>query len=137
MNSNIEKNIIFHHTGIIVSCIDDAINNYSALFGTEKVSEVYLINNQKVKVCFVEVGNKCHIELVAPLADNLSLNKLVKKGISYYHTAYKVNSIEHIINTLDPMGYKFLKSFESEAFNMKRCVFAYSPDLHLFEFIEY
>ena len=134
---NINLNgITFHHTGVIVSCIEEAIKIYSILFGAEKISKVYLINDQKVKVCFVEVGNKCHIELVEPLADNLPLNKLIKKGVSYYHTAYRVNRLEDIINSLEPMGYKFLNSFESEAFSMKRCVFAYSPDLHLSEFIE-
>ena len=134
-NINI-NGIKFHHVGIIVSCIEEAIKNYSIIGGTESISETFLIDSQKVKVCFVKTSKDIYLELVEPLADNLPLNKLMKKGINYYHTGYKVYSIEQTINTLESYGYKFLTPFRSEAFNMKECVFAYSPDLILFEFIE-
>jgi Lactoylglutathione lyase and related lyases len=128
--------IIFHHVGIIIPCIEDAIKNYSVLFGIKNISEIYTISDQKVKLCFVQTGKESNLELVEPLFDNIPLNKLLKKGLNYYHTAYKIENIEKAINLLEPMGYKFMSPFESEAFHMKKCIFCYSPDLHLFEFIE-
>ena len=132
----INKDITFHHAGILVSCIEEAVKNYSIIFGTDSISETYIINSQKVKVCFVKTGKEVYLELVEPFTENIPLNKWMKKGIYYYHTGYKVDSIEQIINDLEPQGYKFLTPFLSEAFNMKKCVFAYSPDLIFFEFIE-
>jgi methylmalonyl-CoA epimerase len=132
MSSNLE----FHHTGIAVVSITETLPHYIQLFGQRAISEIYTINEQKVKVCFIKVGNNSYIELVEGLDENSSIQKMAKKGISYYHIAYKTQNIEHTVKQLEEQGYKTYSYFNSEAFNNKRCVFLHNPIGHLIELIE-
>lgn len=126
----------FHHVGIVVESIENAIIHYSALFGTESISNVYKIASQKVNVCFVKVGINSFIELVEPIGEESQVFKLLKKRVSYYHVAYKVNQIEEAVTRLESMDYKAMEFFNSEAFDGKRCIFLFTPEAHLIELIE-
>jgi methylmalonyl-CoA/ethylmalonyl-CoA epimerase len=126
----------FHHIGIAVGSIAESAENYKALFGEQCISEVYDISSQQVKVCFVDMGNGSFLELVEPTSEDSSIHRLRKKGITYYHTAYKVIDIEKTVEDLTGLHYKAFEYFNSEAFNGKRCIFLFSPDAHLIELIE-
>ena len=129
--------LIYHHTGIIVNNIKDSILHYSAVFGSESVSEIYTVTSQDVKVCFIKNGQESYIELVESISEDSPVNKMLKKKISYYHIAYKVDNISNSINDLENLNYKSLGVFNSEAFNGKKCGFLFNPDGHLIELIEY
>jgi methylmalonyl-CoA/ethylmalonyl-CoA epimerase len=126
----------FHHIGIAVNSLTESRENYKALFGEKSISPVYNISSQQVKVCFVDMGNGSFLELVEPTTDESSIHRLRKKGITYYHTAYKVLDIEATVDELTVLNYKAFEYFNSEAFNGKRCIFLFSPDAHLIELIE-
>lgn len=126
----------FHHVGLIVESIETSKLHYSALFGTENISNVFKIDSQKVNVCFVKVGPSSFIELVEPIGEESQVFKLLKKRISYYHVAYKVNQIEEAVVRLESMDYKAMDFFNSEAFEGKRCIFLFTPEAHLIELIE-
>lgn len=126
----------FHHIGIAVSSIAESSENYKALFGEQCISKVYDISSQQVKVCFVDMGNGVFLELVEPTHEDSGIHRLRKKGITYYHTAYKVSDIEETVDELTNLHYKAFEYFNSEAFNGKRCIFLFSPDAHLIELIE-
>jgi methylmalonyl-CoA/ethylmalonyl-CoA epimerase len=87
----------FHHIGLVVQDMEEAIKNYSLLFGQENISEVFILKSQKVKECFVKNGKDCYIGLVSPLGEDSVVNNLLKKRISYYHLAYKVKDINSSI----------------------------------------
>ena len=129
-------NMRFHHIGLLVDDINHSIINYSSLFGVQNISEIFTINSQKVRICFVKIGTNEFIELVEPIGDDSVVSKLLKKRISYYHLAYKVTNIKESINILEEKNYKALEVFKSEAFDNKYCVFLYTPDGHLIELIE-
>lgn len=135
-----EKNSLagleFHHVGLVVESIETSIHHYSALFGTENISNIYKIDSQKVNVCFVKVGPSSFIELVEPIGEESQVYKLLKKRVSYYHIAYKVNQIEEAVVRLESMDYKAMDFFNSEAFDGKRCIFLFTPEAHLIELIE-
>lgn len=126
----------FHHIGIAVSSIAESAENYKALFGEQCISKIYDISSQQVKVCFVDMGNNTFIELVEATTEDSSIHRLRKKGITYYHTAYKVSDIKKTVAVLTELNYKAFEYFNSEAFNGKRCIFLFSPDAHLIELIE-
>ncbi len=126
----------FHHVGLVVESIETSISHYSALFGTENISNVYKIDSQKVNVCFVKVGPTSFIELVEPLGEDSQVYKLLKKRVSYYHVAYKVDQIIDAVTQLELLDYKAMDYFCSEAFDGKRCIFLFSPEAHLIELIE-
>lgn len=130
------SDLIFHHTGLIVDNIKDSLVHYSAVFGEECISEIYTVRSQKVKVCFVKNGKESYVELVESIDEDSPVNIMLKKKISYYHLAYKVENINNSINHLENLNYKSLGIFNSEAFNGKKCSFLYTPDGHLIELIE-
>jgi methylmalonyl-CoA/ethylmalonyl-CoA epimerase len=126
----------FHHTGVAVSSIEETLPNYITLFGKEKVSEKYHVSSQGVNVCFIEVSPDVYIELIEPATEESSINRMTKKGISYYHVAYLTHNIEKTVSELVSLNYKEYEYFKSEAFKNKRCIFLHSPDAHLIELIE-
>ena len=137
LGENLElTKLTFHHVGLLVDSIESSIIHYSELFSKENISKVYLVDSQKVKVCFVKVSDGTFIELVEPMGEESVVFKLLKKRISYYHIAYKVTDIIATVNKLELLNYKALEYFNSEAFEGKRCIFLYTPDAHLVELIE-
>ena len=128
--------LAFHHVGLLVESIDEALIHYIALFGSKNMSAIFTIESQKVKVCFVKNAENSFIELVQPLNEESIVYKLLKKKITYYHLAYTVKDIEATVLFLEELNYKPLEYFKSEAFNNRRCIFLFSPDTSLIELIE-
>lgn len=128
--------LIYHHTGLIVSSIKESLEHYTAVFGEENISEVFTVTTQNVKVCFVKNGIESYIELVESIDDSSPVNRMLKKKISYYHLAYKVVSINKAIKQLEEVNYKSFELFSSEAFNGRKCCFLFNPDGHLIELVE-
>jgi methylmalonyl-CoA epimerase len=136
MKDKIFEQFKFHHIGLFVKDLDEAIKNYTLLFGSENISEIYIIASQNVKECFVKNGVNSYIGLVAEHLENSVVKNFTKKGIGYYHIAYKVENINTAVTQLEKINYKTLKPFNSEAFSGKQCVFLFTPDGHLIELIE-
>lgn len=129
--------LTFHHIGLLVQSIQESIPHYSNLFGKESISETIKVSSQNVNVCFVKISENSYIELVEPVGENSQVQKMLKKGTSYYHIGYKVFNLDATVSQLERMNYKAMKSFSSEAFNGKRCIFLFSPQVHLIELIEH
>lgn len=129
-------NLTFHHTGIAVDSIDEALVSYRALVSADKISEIYIVSSQKVRVCFIETAPGVFLELVEPLTEESSIFRLRKKGISFYHIAFTTPVLEASVKQLEDASYKPMEYFHSEAFHGKRCIFLFSPDAHLIELIE-
>lgn len=132
----INSRLNFHHVGTLVDNIEDALGNYTSIFGKDSASAVYRIESQKVDVCFVKIGENSFVELVQPYSDESKVYNLLKKRVTYYHIGYKVDDIEQAVKELDLQGFRAMEYFFSEAFEGKRCIFLFSPEAHLFELIE-
>lgn len=131
-----EFKLQFHHTGIAVSSIEEAKKSYTLLYPNAEFSAIYTIDSQAVNVCFLQVGPSAYLEFVEPINDTSGIHRLLKKGISYYHTAYLCDRLEEAVTSLETNHYKSLGYFHSEAFNGKRCIFLITPEGHLIELIE-
>lgn len=126
----------FHHVGLAVGNMEVSKAHYEELFGKESTSDVFCINSQKVNVCFVKIAENAYIELVEPIGEDSQVATFLKKRITYYHIAYKVEDIVKCVTSLEKLNYKPLEYFRSEAFSGKRCIFLFSPEAHLIELIE-
>ena len=126
----------FHHTGLLVESMDIAVKQYADLFGEANISNIIYVSSQKVKVCFINIATDNFIELVEPENEQSAVYKLLKKRITYYHTAYKVADIIFSVQLLEKLNYKPLDYFNSEAFGGKKCIFLFAPDASLIELIE-
>jgi len=128
--------LILHHTGCAVSSIEESLAWYRVAFGEDKISEKIYISSQSVYVCFVETAPGVYLELIEPADEQSFVYRLLKKHISYYHTAYTIDNIDDSIIVLENQGCKLVSVFNSEAFDNKRCAFLYLPDGCLVELIE-
>jgi hypothetical protein len=125
-----------HHVGLLVSSIQEFKAENKYVWSDEKYSQIYSISSQDVKVCFLQNNNDTIIELVEPGSHNKPLEKLLSKGISFYHLGFVSDKYEASVESLIRSNCRQLSEFHSEAFNGKRCAFFYHPQLKLIELIE-
>lgn len=131
-----EINLEIHHVGCVVASIEDSLQSYKKTLGFSEVSEVFDISSQKVKVCFVHLGNGTYMEFVEPLDLDSAVGKLLKKRQSYYHIGYKTQNFNETIDELIEKGARIITRFKSEAFDNKECAFLFTQELHMIELIE-
>jgi methylmalonyl-CoA/ethylmalonyl-CoA epimerase len=132
----LSKNLQLHHIGCLTENIEDSLENYVAILGFKKASEIITVASQQVKVCFVETAPGIFIELIEPQGENAALRKIIKSKNPYYHTGFMVEGISVIIEQLLEEGFYLVNRFISEAFDGKECAFLYTKELHLIELIE-
>ena len=124
-----------HHIGCLVADIEQAKLSYKNSLKFEIISDTCVIAAQKVKVCFISIGENIFLELIEPMEAS-SLEKMMNKGVSYYHIAYSVADIDSAIESLVEQNYFHINTFCSEAFKNNKCAFLYSPERHLIELVE-
>ncbi|MBK8674039.1 MAG: VOC family protein [Bacteroidetes bacterium] len=128
--------IQFHHIGCLVEKIEIAIADYKILYPKNSASQIWEIEAQKVKVCFFPISPNSFIEFVEPLDEESPLQKMKKKGNSFYHLAFLCSEFDKALQYYETSGYRKLNEFNSEAFDGKRCAFIYNNEMHLIELIE-
>ena len=136
INTEFNLNLVFHHTGILVKNIEDTVLYYKTIFGENSASKIQIIENQKVSVCFITIGIDCYLELIEPFEGNSDYNTMFKRGITYYHNGYTTTEFDITLKLLLEQDFRLLSTFNSEAFDGKRCSFLISKKMHLFELIE-
>lgn len=124
-----------HHIGCIVSNIDDAIAEHRGIHNGS-VSEKIFVTSQNVWICFAELHPGFYIEFIQSAGEGSVVERMQKKGVTYYHIGYKTARITETIATLESNGFKLMNTFSSEAFNGKQCAFLFGSDGRLLELIE-
>lgn len=126
--------MILHHIGCLVQNIEESTAYYREIH--PRISAPMFIESQGVRVCFVDTGTGVSVELVEPTDDGSVVNKLLRRGIVFYHLGYLVNNFDEQLADLSGKNYKLIHEFRSEAFEGRRCAFLTSPLAHLIEIIE-
>ena len=91
------------HIGVAVNNLDEALAVYEKALGL-KHQKVTVVDSQKVKVAFLEVGDS-RIELLEPLSKDSTLGKfLEKRGEGIHHIALKVVGIDDMLKRLKNQG---------------------------------
>ena len=95
----------FHHFGVAVRDLQQAIPVFGNLFGYELISGPFDDPIQNVTVCFLGRGDgDPSLELVAPLGPNSPIDRTLKKGGGVYHICYQVPDIGAAISFLTDQG---------------------------------
>jgi methylmalonyl-CoA/ethylmalonyl-CoA epimerase len=112
----------FHHVGIAVRNLENAIPNYEALFAYKLISGPFDDPIQNVSVCFLSRGTgDTVLELVAPLGPNSPIDRTLKKGGGPYHICYEVLDIHEAIASLVEQGSFLLSGpVPAAAFEMRQ-----------------
>jgi methylmalonyl-CoA/ethylmalonyl-CoA epimerase len=112
---------LFHHVGIAVHNLDEAIPVYARLFGYQVTSGPFDDPIQNVSVCFLSRGpGDPALELVAPLGPNSPIDRTLKKGGGTYHICYQVPEIAAAIDHMVREGSMLLSGPDpAVAFEMR------------------
>lgn len=95
------------HIGIAVKNLDEALKFYEDVLGIKCV-ETEVVEEQKVKVAFLPIGDT-EVELLESTSDDGPVAKFIeKKGEGIQHIAYKVDDIEKAIEELKEKGIKLI-----------------------------
>ena len=128
----------FHHVGVGVLDMQDAIRLYEAL-GHRLVRNVE-DPGINIRVAFLaSPSGGPWIELLAPLNPRGPLDSLIKRKLlpSPYHTCYGVNDIEQAGDQLRAEGFMQLgPTREAVAFDGARVAFHYHAVVGLIELVE-
>lgn len=91
------------HIGIAVNNLNEALAVYEGALGL-KHERVKSVEDQKVKVAFLQVGES-QIELLEPLSKESNLaGFLEKRGEGIHHVALRVDGIEDMLKKLQNQG---------------------------------
>ncbi len=95
------------HLGVAVKSIDQALEFYRDVLGVEPTG-MEEVPSQKVKVCFLPVGES-NIELLEPTSEDSAIAKHIeKRGEGIAHLAFKVDDIEEALATLKAKGVRLI-----------------------------
>ncbi len=126
----------FHHVGVAVRSIEEALQTYAGVFGFEPVSDPIDVEHEHVRVCFVRAGDVL-IELVEGVDDESPVRQLLERtGAGTYHICYQVDDLDQAIRELRARRCFPFKRFEVTGQEPRRFAFLLTPDRQLFELCE-
>lgn len=126
----------FHHVGCVVRSIDAALKDYAGTVLEKPVAEPVRVLSQKVRVCFLPTSTETFVELVEPEQDNRYLNRLLDRGVTFYHIGFLCRSVEASERAFTQNGARVFDRFHSEAFEGRLCVFLFTAKGQMIELTE-
>lgn len=127
----------FHHVGIAVNSLNEAIIAYEAL-GYSKTSVIIKDPIQKVQLCFLDKENSPTLELVASISLESPINNiLAKSGPTPYHNCFEVDDINETVTYLRLHGYRRISAIlPAIAFGNRNICFLYHKEVGIIELLE-
>lgn len=94
-------------------------------------------DTQKTRICFLRKEGEVSIELVEPYPENVTMLKMLKKGVTPYHICYAVSDIHIVFNQLKEQGFTPLfLPVEAAAFDNRLICYFWKNDIGLVEIVE-
>jgi len=95
------------HIGIAVKNLEETLKFYEDVLGIKCVSQE-VVEEQKVKVAFLPVGDT-EVELLESTSEDGPIARFIeKKGEGIQHIAFKVDNIEEAIKELEEKGVRMI-----------------------------
>lgn len=121
-----------------IGYLTDNINNTAKTFGLLGYVAGDIVNDdtQKTRICFLTKKDEKNIELVEPYEENKTMQKMLKKGVSPYHTCYIVKDIDNSYDYLVNQGFTPLfNPVAAPAFNNRKICYFWKSDIGLLEIV--
>lgn len=95
------------HIGIAVSSLEESIKFYEEILGL-KLHGTEVVEEQKVKVAFLPIGDT-EVELLEATSPDSSIAKFIeKKGQGVQHIAFRVDDIEAALDDMRAKGIRLI-----------------------------
>jgi methylmalonyl-CoA/ethylmalonyl-CoA epimerase len=128
-------NFKFHHMGYVTNNIEKTAALYVS--AGYIISEIITDLIQNVKICFLTKEGNPRIELIEPVDEFSSVNKILKKtGVSPYHVCYEVDDIFVAYDALCELGYTPLfRPVEAIALESKLICYFFKKEIGYIELL--
>lgn len=126
---------VVEHIGYVTKDIEKTAGTFK-VFGYQ-AKPIVSDDTQKTRICFLKKAGEVNIELVEPYPDNATMQKMLKKGATPYHTCYTVEDIQQAYNQLKDLGFTPLFSpVAAPAFDNRLICYFWKNDIGLIEVVE-
>ena len=93
-------------------------------------------DTQRTKICFLTKPGEVRIELVEPYEDNKTMQKMLKRGVTPYHTCYVVDDVnaayeEMLDNDFTPL----FKPVAAPAFDNRLICYFWKSEIGFIELV--
>jgi methylmalonyl-CoA/ethylmalonyl-CoA epimerase len=117
------------HIGIAVKNLEEAIQTYETLLGTNCYKRE-TVEEQQVETAFLKAGES-KIELLGATSDSSVIEKFIaKKGEGLHHMAFEVDDIEAESERLTANGFTMINETPREGADDKRIAFLHPKNNH-------
>ena len=127
-------NCKLEHIGYITDNIAQTAESFR-LLGYE-ADAVVNDDTQRTRICFLTKPGATKIELVEPYEDNKTMQKMLKRGVTPYHTCYEVDDVnaayeEMLDNDFTPL----FEPVSAPAFNNRLICYFWKSDIGFIELV--
>ena len=128
-------NFKFHHIGYVTNNIEKTSTIY--LLAGYKASEIITDAIQQVNVRFLTKDGNPMIELIEPVDEFSSVNKILKKnGVAPYHVCYEVEDIFITFDKLCKMNFiPLFRPIEAVALGKRLICYLYKKEIGYIELL--
>jgi methylmalonyl-CoA/ethylmalonyl-CoA epimerase len=131
-----EPGMRLHHAGFVVSSIPVGVEDFSKRLHATWDGKITHDPNQKVKVCFLHVGDAL-IELVEPAAPDSPVGRFLAKGGGLHHLCYEVDDLDAHLELMGSRGAVITSPpLPAAAFANRRIGWVMTGQRLLLEFLE-
>ena len=93
-------------------------------------------DTQRTRICFLTKPSATKIELVEPYEDNKTMQKMLKRGVTPYHTCYEVDDVNAAYEEmLDHDFTPLFKPVAAPAFNNRLICYFWKSDIGFIELV--
>jgi len=100
--------MVLDHIGIVVPCLERALEDWEKLFGYHRNSDIVLNTRQKVRVVFLTKKDSLTIKLIEPSAPDSPAFQAARKGGGLHHLCFKCSALGEEIPRLQRHGARLL-----------------------------
>jgi methylmalonyl-CoA/ethylmalonyl-CoA epimerase len=127
-------NCTLDHVGYITDDIVQTVASFQLL--GYKADAIVNDDTQRTRICFLRKSGETNIELVEPYEDNKTMQKMLKRGVTPYHTCYVVDDImasyeEMLDNDFTPL----FKPVAAPAFDNRLICYFFKSDIGFIELV--
>jgi methylmalonyl-CoA/ethylmalonyl-CoA epimerase len=131
-----EPSLRLHHAGFVVGSIPHGVEDFCKKLHTTWDGKITHDPDQKVRVCFLELGNSL-VELVEPAAPDSPVGRFLEKGGGLHHLCYEVDDLDAQLETLAARGVVITSPPQpAAAFGGRRIAWVMTGQRLLLEFLE-
>lgn len=92
----------FHHVGIVVPCIENAVENHLKLFGKNENVFFETVSSQQVRIALIGEWPGAYLEYIEPTSTSSPVYTFSQKGGGLHHICFYVSDLASAKQMIKP-----------------------------------